>query len=278
MIKQLASASTLALALVAQPALAQDAPTTFDGFYVGGAVGLDNIENGAKGLEFDTNRDGTYGDTVRTGAGADAFGPGFCNGAAIGNSAAGGCVSDNDKIGYAARLGFDKRFGSVVGGLLLEGAKNDAVNFETGFSSTPASYTFSRTIDYSIAARARLGLSPGDGRGLIYATGGVAYADIDRAFTTTNTANSFTLDDGGDEMKWGWQAGGGAEILVAGGLTLGLEYLYSKYKDNDTFVAVGPGTAPATNPFLLNGGGTNLRPADNTLDTHSFRVTAGFQF
>ena len=60
--------------------------------------------------------------------------------------------------------------------------------------------------------------------------------------------------------------------------TLGLEYLYSRYDDDDTFVAVGPGTAAGTNPFLLNGGGTNLRPTDNRIDLHSFRVTAGFQF
>lgn len=277
MIKQLASASTLALALIAQPAFAQDARTTFDGFYVGGAVGLENVENGAKGLEFDTNRDGTFGDVVRTTTNADAFSPGFCGGQAFGNSAVAGCASDNDKFGYAVRVGFDKRFGDVVGGLLLEGANSKAVDYATGFSTTPASYTYARSIDYSIAARARLGLSPGDGRGLLYATGGVAYADIDRAFTTTNTANSFTLDDGGDEMEWGWQAGGGAEILLGSNLTVGFEYLYSKYND-DSFVTVGRGTAPATNPFLLNGGATDLRPADRKIDQHAFRVTAGFQF
>ena len=32
---------------------------------------------------FDTNRDGTYGDTVRTIANVDAFSPGFCGGAAM---------------------------------------------------------------------------------------------------------------------------------------------------------------------------------------------------
>lgn len=277
MIKQLASASVLALALTAAPAFAQDTPTTFDGPYVSGAVGLDAIDKGATGLQFDVNRDGTFGDVVRTSTGADAFSPGSCAGAALGNSPGAGCNGDSDDLGYAVRIGFDKRFGAIVGGLLVEGAKSDAVETQSSFSTTPASYSYSRGIDYSIAARARLGISPGDGRGLIYATGGVGYADIDRTFSTTNGANSFALNSD-DDMQLGYQVGGGAEILLGSNLTLGLEYLYSNYKDNDAFVAVGPGTAPATNPFLLSGGGTNLRPADSKLDTHSFRVTAGFQF
>lgn len=278
MIKHLASASILALVLAPAPAFAQDAPTTFDGLYVSGAVSLDGVDSGAKGLEFDTNRDGTFDGIVSTVTGANAFSPGFCTGSAIGNNAGAGCAGDKQEIGYAVRAGFDKRFGSLVGGLLLEGARSRATDFESAFSTTPASYTFAREIDYSLAARARAGISPGDGRGLFYATGGVAYADIDRAFTTSNAANSFTLDEDGDDMVWGYQGGGGAELLIGGGLTLGIEYLYSRYKDDKTFVAVGAGTAPATNPFLLNGGGTNLRPADQHIDLHSFRVTAGFQF
>ena len=278
MIKYLASASFLAVTFAASPVFAQEAPTSFDGLYVSGAVSLDGIDSGAKGLEFDTNRDGSFGDTVSTVLGANAFSPGFCTGSANGNNAGAGCTGDEQEIGYAVRVGFDKRFGSLVGGLLIEGARSRATDFESAFSSTPASYTFAREIDYSFAARGRVGISPGNGRGLFYATGGVAYADIDRAFTTSNTVNTFTLNEDGDDMVWGYQGGGGAELLIAGGLTLGLEYLYSRYKDDQPFVAVGAGTAPATNPFLLNGGGTNLRPADRHIDLHSFRVTAGLQF
>lgn len=277
MIKYLASASAVALALGAAPALAQDTATTFDGLYVSGAVGLDAINKGAAGLEFDTNRDGTFGDIVKTTTGANAFTPGVCAGAATANNPSAGCVNDSDDLGYAVRVGFDKRFGMFVGGLLVEGAKSDAVESQSSFSSTPASYTYTRGVDYSVAARARLGISPGDGRGLLYATGGVGYADIDRAFSTTNAANSFALTTD-DDMQLGYQVGGGAEILLGSSLTVGLEYLYSRYDDEDAFVAVGQGTAPLTNPFLLNGGGTNLRPADTKIDTHSFRVTAGFRF
>jgi outer membrane immunogenic protein len=277
MINRMLAFSAIGLAAAAQPALAQDTPTTFDGPYVSGAVGIENVDSGAKGLRFDTNRDGTFDNTVRTTTGADAFSPGFCTGAANGNSVAGGCTGDDDKVGYAVRLGYDKRSGPLVAGLLLEGSKSGATDFETGFSSTPASYTYSREIDYALALRGRLGYSPGDGRWLFYVTGGLAYADIDRAFTTTNAANSFVLVDE-DDKQLGAQLGGGAELVLGTNFTIGLEYLYSRYEDNDAYVEVGRGTAPLTNPFLLNGGGTYLQPADAHIDQHSFRVTAGFQF
>lgn len=278
MLNRINAVAAIGAAAAAQPALAQDAPTTFDGVYVSGAVGLENVDSGAKGLQFDTNRNGVFGDTVRTTTAADAFSPGFCTGNAIGNNAGAGCTGDDDGIGYALRIGVDKRSGPFVAGLLLEGSKSNATDFETGFSSTPASYTFAREINYALALRGRLGISPGDGRGLLYVTGGLAYADIDRAFTTTNGANSFALVEDGEKKLFGAQLGGGGEIVLGSNFTLGLEYLYSRYEDDGAYVDVGRGTAPLTNPFLLNGGGTFLQPADTHLDQHSFRVTAGFQF
>lgn len=279
MIRYFAAASVLALTAVgAQPALAQDAGTTFDGPYVSGAVSLDSSDSGAKGLVFDADRDGRFNDDVRTVAGANAFSPGFCNGAANGNSVSGGCSSDDEDIGYAIRAGYDARFGkSLVVGVLVEGSKSNAVDYATGFSTTPASYTVSREVDYAISGRARIGFAPGEGRGLFYVTGGPSYARIKNGFATTNTANSFTVVDD-DKMEWGYQAGAGAELMLGSSLSIGLEYLYSNYDNGDAYVAVGKGTAPATNPFLLRGGGTNLRGADRSLDLHSFRVTAGFHF
>ena len=93
----------------------------------------------------------------------------------------------------------------------------------------------------------------------------------------TNTANSFTQI--GDDKIWGWQAGGGAEVMLAGGFGLGLEYLYNRYDDGDYHVAVGPGTAPATNPFLLaNRGGTNMRPTSGNITFHSVRAGLFYKF
>ena len=115
------------------------------------------------------------------------------------------------------------------------------------------------------------------GGALFYVTGGGSYAKIDHAFSTTNTTNTFTPNNEG-KMIWGWQAGGGAEIMLTNHVSLGLEYLYSRYNDNKYYVNVSQGTAAATNPFVLNGGTTNLRSSDSRFDTHALRATLGFQF
>jgi len=41
---------------------------------------------------------------------------------------------------------------------------------------------------------------------------------------------------------------------------------------------VGAGSAPATNPFLLDSGQTGLRPSDPNFDIHSIRTTLNFRF
>jgi|TARA_R110002012_G_scaffold213561_3_gene384668 outer membrane immunogenic protein len=265
----------------AQPAFAQDAePRFFDGFYVGGHFGLDAIDDErGEGITFDTDGDGEYGDGVITTTGANAFSPGYCNGAANGAEASDGCSDDKSRYGYGIRIGFDQRIGNgpVVAGLLVEGALSESEDYSTGFSTTPASYTFVRGLDKSVAVRGRLGVSPGSGRGLLYVTGGVAYADIDHDFVTTNTANSFTMTND-DDWQLGGQIGAGGELYLTDNISFGLEYLYSRYDDDDAYVLVGAGTAPATNPFLLDSGETALRPSDPNLNIHSIRTTLNFRF
>ena len=41
---------------------------------------------------------------------------------------------------------------------------------------------------------------------------------------------------------------------------------------------VGAGSAPDTNPFLLNGGGTDIRRSDPHFRTHSVRGTLSYRF
>lgn len=266
---------------MAAPAAAQEVTTdTYDGFYIGATLGGDFID-GARDdrLVFDTDGSGGFGDSVRTVTGADAFSPGFCSGIANGSRSATGCSDDDGALGYSVRLGFDKRVGnsSLVAGFLVEGEMSNATDYTTGFSTTPASYTFARELDKSIALRGRIGASPGDGRGLIYATGGFAYGQIDHEFITTNGVNSFDVVNG-DKWQFGAQFGGGAEVMVAGGVTFGVEYLYSSYDDDDAFVAVGQGTAPATNPFVLRNGSTDLKTSAGDFDKHSVRATIGYRF
>lgn len=272
--------ATAAIAVgFASPAAAQDAdPDFFTGFYVGGSISAETVDDSlADGIVFDTDQDGNYDNRVRTITGANAFSPGLCNGRPIGAPASAACGDDDTGLGYQAKIGYDVRVdGSAVAGLVLEASKPNAVDYSTGFSTTPASYSISREVDYSVALRGRLGVSPGSGRGLIYATGGATYGKMKHGFTTTNTANSFTPVNA-DKWVFGTQLGAGGELYLTDNLSFNVEYLVTRYEDDDYYVAVGQGTAPATNPFLLRSGGTNIKPADD-LKVQSIRAGINFRF
>ncbi len=270
-------AAVAASTLFAAPAFADEEKGGFNGAYASVFGGYSMTKDGtADRLTFDRNNDGTYGDTVTTSSGADAFSPGFCNGS-FATSAPTGCGNDRNRGEYGARIGYDAQMGGnlVLGGL-IEINKSDAQEVTSAFSTTPAAYEISRKLDYAVSARARLGFTAGS-RFLIYATGGGSYARIKHTFRTTNTANAFTPNRDGD-MVWGWQAGAGAEYLIAKNISLGAEYLHSRYSDNKYSVAVTAGTAGPTNPFLLGGGQTNIKPGRNNLTLDSVRAVLSFRF
>lgn len=268
--------ATASLTLLAGAAQAQD--TSWTGAYVGVAAGLaDRKESGNETIGFDTNLDGSYGDTVRTGAGADAFSPGFCGGSFSTNAAGGGCRKDDDTdIEMGVRLGYDYQMGAFVIGGLVEYSQvqlNDAV---TAFSTTPAGYAFNRKLNDLWAVRARGGYAMGDN--LFYATGGYAQGNTQHSFTTTNGVNSFTRDGGGDAN--GYQLGLGYERKLTPNLTLGVEWLRTNLEDDDFTVRAGnSGTTPATNPFLLvNTAGTDFQRTSDKFKFDSYRVTASYRF
>ena len=273
--KHILAVSAIAFSVTAAPAFAQDGEEEWEGAYIGGSFGLAAQNNDRREtVLFDTNRDGAFDDSVRTVTGANAFSPGFCGGAANGRLPTDGCRGDKDDLEYNVRAGYDIQNGNIVYGFVLEGGKSKARDSVSAFSTTPAFYYFTRELDYSVGARARLGYAA---RGaLFYATGGVAYGKIENEFETSNTANSF--DDNGNTNSWGYSYGGGTEVKIAKNVSLGLEYLYTNYVDDDYRVNVGRGTAPATNPFLLRNGGTDFRRSDSDFDMHNIRLTAAFRF
>lgn len=262
----------------ASPAFAQDASEDgYSGVYIGGAFGM-SVQSNDQGsiIEFDRNLDGTFGDTVVTAAGANAFSPGFCNGTAQGARPIDGCTNDDDGIDYAVRAGFDKQFGRIVAGVVGEFGRAEITDNVSAFTTTPASYRMTREVDYLAALRARVGFTP-QGTTLFYATGGGAYARIKGKFATTNTVNAF--DTNGKYNVYGFQAGGGVEQKITDNISIGLEYLYNDFKDKKARVFVRQGAAPGTNPFLLAGaGGTDFRRSDNNFRWHTGRVTVNFRF
>lgn len=280
---EMAAAAGAFLVLGAGAATAQDWSGPYIGLSVGGAL-IDEDKN--ERVLFDTNLNGTFGDTVRNTALVDAFGPttanpgGFCGGKALANNFNAACIED-DSVGveFAARAGWDLQSGPWVYGVVVEAASVDVEDFATAFSITPAAYQFNRDIDdVMYAARLRVGHTFGE-RGLAYVTGGAATAKVVETFFTTNGANSFTPVRSEDDAN-GYQFGFGGEVWVTDRITLGGEYLYTSLDAGDGLtVRTGPGTAAPTNPFLIvNPAGTDQRRASDEIAFHGFRLTLAARF
>lgn len=262
----------------ALPALAQDADS-WTGLYVGGHAGNVIAPSSESGqILFDTNLDGSFGDTVRTGTGANAFSPGFCGGSANTPRPDGGCDDDTGGADYGLRVGYDWQSGNMVYGVVGEYAMNDVRDAVSAFSTTPAFYTMLRKTDGIAAIRGRIGfMITSDNKTLLYATAGVAAGRIENSFTTSNRANAFAVS--GDSTANGYQAGIGFERRIGERFSVGLEYLYTNLEDEDARVRTSRGTAPATNPFLLvNTNGTDFRRSDDDFDFSNVRLTASYRF
>ena len=244
---------------------------------MGGHAGKADRAGGRDALvQFDTNLDGQFGDTVRTSGGANAFSPGFCGGAALGTTPATGCEGDKAGLDVGLRAGYDWQSGGLVLGVVGEYAQGKAKDRVAAFSTTPAFYTLSRELDDSLALRGRIGLSFGDDRNLVYATAGYAWANIQNGFSTSNTANTFT--NTGDSDAEGAQYGVGYERRFGENISLGVEYLVTELTD-DEFRVRAQGPAPATNPFILvNPQGTDFRRSDDDFDLGAVRLTASYRF
>ena len=274
-------AGAVILGLTASPAFAQetteDAP--FNGLYVGAAGGYDVQPNDAgSSILFDRNLDGRFGDAVTTAAGANAFSSGFCNGATTATTLTGGrgCRKDKDGAAYYGRVGMDTQRGNIVVGVVGEFGKSEITDSVTAFSTTPASYVMTRSVDWEASIRGRAGYAVNTT--LFYGTFGAGYAKIDRDFYSTNTGNAY--QQSGKRQQFGILGGGGIEQKVTPNISVGMEYMFHQYQDDDFRVRVTQGTQPATNPFVLapNTTGTDFRRSDDNFRWHSLRATAAFRF
>jgi outer membrane immunogenic protein len=277
-------AATSAMAL-ATPAMAQDGTDHFSGPYVGLSMGYNwqpnNTANDVETLGFDTNGDGNFNDQPRLAANGNNAFVGYCDGRPKQRptgAAAGGCGGDNEgKFAYSGMLGYDMQMGNFVVGAVVEAGQSFGSNYVTGFSSTPANYTFYRKLDWEAAARLRAGYA--FDRTLVYATGGLAYGKFKNDFTTNNAVNSFT-ENNRSEDDWGYTVGGGIEHKVDDRFSVGVLYRYTRFNPNDYSVTVGQGTAAITNPFVnaFTNGGTEIKRTNEQYTTQSVRFTAAYRF
>lgn len=248
----------------------------WNGFYAGGSLGY-NFQPGDKGetILFDKNLDGNFSDTITTAAGANAFSPGFCGGRANTALPADGCKTEKDDLEWSGRLGYDWQFDNIVIGGVAELSKHNINDSVSAFSTTPARYTMTRELNWSLAARVRAGFATD--MSLIYLTGGWVHGDVDHTFSTSNAVNTFTLS-GGDSQN-GYQYGAGFDWKLGdGNWAVGAEYLYTKLDDDDFRVRAG-GPAPATNPFILtNASGTDFARSGDKFSFSTVKVTLTYRF
>ena len=247
---------------------------TWNGFYLGAQIGGGFLRDGQdKVVVFDKNLDGAFTDTVNTAAGANAFSPGFCAGTPRAVTPGGGCDQDDQSTDAGLRLGYDWQRGRFVIGATGEVAWMKLTDSVSAFSTTPASYAFTREVDTLGAVGLRAGVA-GE-RVLLYASGAGALGSVNRSFATSNRVNTFVPTDQGG--AWGFQAGGGLEYRL-GRLAAGVQYLYTRLDDNSLYTVRAQGPAPATNPFILtNREGTDLRRSDD-LEFQAVRFTASYRF
>ena len=268
-------ASTLAAAVIlGQGGLAQ--AQEWQGPYLGGFVGYGyQMEDDNKTVLFDTNLDGTFGDTVNTFSMANAFSPGFCSGRANGTTPGSGCEQEDGAVDYGLRAGYDMQFGNFVFGGLIEVSRNEIEDSVAAFSNTPAQYTMTRELAALGAARVRAGFAFSNI--MMYATGGYAVGLVDRSFSTSNGVNSFIEQGRGDDAQ-GFQYGGGAEFAFSPRWRVGAEYIRTEL-DDDRYRVRSSGPAPVSNPFILrNAAGTDFARSDDKFEFDSVRLTMSYRF
>jgi outer membrane immunogenic protein len=156
----------------------------------------------------------------------------------------GGKLRPNSFIG-GIQAGYNVQMGSLVFG--IEGDVNflDLRKNQTGFSAGVPSYTFTRRVDtdWLITLRPRLGMA--FNRTLVYATGGLALAEVKNNWSVSSSGG-YLKSSSSSDFRAGWTIGAGVEHAFTNNWTAKLEYLYtdlgrsskaSGYLAGSTFVA-----------------------------------------
>jgi outer membrane immunogenic protein len=116
-----------------------------------------------------------------------------------------------------------------------------------GTACPSASFNCSHSYDWIATLRGRAGIAINNNRTLLYATAGVAWADIN--YAAKDAATGVAFGTGFSERHTGYVVGGGVEHMLGSNLSARLEYLYYGFND---------ATAPAGS---LGAGAASLDPS-----------------
>ena len=261
----------LATALLAGPATAADfmtptadavvVDTAFEdtgdwtGFSIGVSAGGAFNPQSPGVLEFDQDLDGDFSEPYAPPL-STAFGSNFAG------SSEGGFTG-------GVSVGYDFQAGDFVFGGIVDVSHVDYTDTQSGFSSTPATYTEIRELNFLATARVRAGflVTP---ELLAYVHGGIAGGDVSYSFF--GNAGPTTATSRGDSNSVGFQVGGGLETMVAENISLGVEYAYTNLGSSDF-------TTRLTGPAAFNGAvGVDARGSDRDFDFHTVKGTLKYHF
>ncbi|MBS9722386.1 porin family protein [Tianweitania sp. BSSL-BM11] len=199
-------------------------------------------------------------------------------GAPVGSSFNANGDFDDGFVG-GAHIGYDQQYGKIVLGGILDINYTDLGDEQRAFSRSPAEYVVERDLDYLATLRGRLGYAFND-RFMAYATGGLAYGQVDFNYRQGAASPASTVStSGGQDSDFGYTVGGGIEMRATDKISFGLEYLYTNLGGNDYSANLqggpfgGVGGAAGTNP-----GGTTLVGSDDDFDFHTIQAKVSYRF
>jgi outer membrane immunogenic protein len=147
---------------------------------------------------------------------------------------------DDHAFTAGGQVGYNWQCGHVVFGLE---ADFNYVGFETNTASTsgppPVAVNFKDELNWFGTVRGRVGVTVHE-RALVYATGGLAYADSSRKFSVPSVPFRQTDDD----FKTGWVIGGGIELVHDVRWLLRAEALYVDLGDKTHSYSASPCGGP----------------------------------
>ena len=174
------------------------APGPWTGFYVGGTVGWAHSE-------------GEFNDHYNTLSYKSRY--------------------DLEDNGFTGGLtsGYNLQCGNVVFGI-----ESDINWVDSGDNNKHYDFHHSRSLDWFSTTRGRIGWA--NDRVMIYATGGIAYGEMEHKwggyYDTNNFGGSYGYKNS-SKSDWGWVAGGGVEFLHSDRFTIKAEALWVRF-DNDS--------------------------------------------
>lgn len=141
--------------------------------------------------------------------------------------------------------------------------------------------TLGRDVNWLASVRGRLGYTWGPG--MIYATGGIAWADIDYrsayssgTFCATGGVGGCLVSGAFNDTATGWTIGAGWEQMINNNWRFRVEYAFYNFDGLNTAV-----TIPAfngVNGCLVGGAACTLAANFPDLDIHTIRVGASYKF